>query len=62
MLLGLYGMVRNRLAQLQNEKGASAVEYGLLVALIAAFIIAAVQLLGGNLDDIFRDVAEKIAG
>jgi pilus assembly protein Flp/PilA len=62
MLLGLYGMVQNRLSQLRNEKGASAVEYGLLVALIAVIIIAAVTLLGGNLSDIFNDVAEKIAG
>jgi pilus assembly protein Flp/PilA len=62
MLHGLYGMVQNRLSQLRNEDGASAVEYGLLVALIAVIIIAAVSLLGGNLSDIFNDVAEKIAG
>lgn len=62
MLLGLYGMVQNRLSQLGNEKGASAVEYGLLVALIAVVIIAAVTLLGGNLNDIFNDIAEAITG
>jgi pilus assembly protein Flp/PilA len=62
MLLGLYGMVQNRLSQLRNEKGASAVEYGLLVALIAVIIIAAVTLLGGNLRDIFNDVADQISG
>ena len=62
MLLGLYGMVQNRLSQLHNEKGASAVEYGLLVALIAVVIIAAVTLLGGNLNEIFNDIAEAITG
>lgn len=62
MLLGLYGMVQNRLSQLGNEKGASAVEYGLLVALIAVVIIAAVTLLGGNLNEIFNDIAEAITG
>ena len=31
---------------LKNERGASAVEYGLLVALIAAVIVGAVTLLG----------------
>lgn len=62
MLLGLYGTLRSRLSQLRNEKGASAVEYGLLVALIAVVIIAAVTLLGGNLNEIFNDIAEAITG
>lgn len=34
---------------LQNERGATAVEYGLLVALIAAAIIGALSLFSGNL-------------
>jgi pilus assembly protein Flp/PilA len=41
-------------------KGATAVEYGLLVALIAAVIIAAVTLLGGQLSSLFASVAGKI--
>jgi pilus assembly protein Flp/PilA len=41
-------------------KGATAVEYGLLVALIAAVIIAAVTLLGGQLSALFASVAGKI--
>jgi len=41
-------------------KGATAVEYGLLVALIAAVIIAAVTLLGGTLTDIFTSITGKI--
>jgi pilus assembly protein Flp/PilA len=43
-----------------DERGATAVEYGLMVALIAVVIIGAVQLLGGNLDSIFNDTANTI--
>ncbi len=46
----------------REEKGATAVEYALMVALIAVFIIGAVQLLGGSLDGIFREVAGAIGG
>jgi pilus assembly protein Flp/PilA len=41
----------------RDERGATAVEYGLMVALIAAFIIGAVQLLGTQVDAVFRQVA-----
>jgi pilus assembly protein Flp/PilA len=51
----------NALARLaKNEDGATAVEYGLLAALIAAAIIAAVTLLGGNVSAIFTKVANSI--
>jgi pilus assembly protein Flp/PilA len=43
-----------------SEKGATAVEYGLMVALIAIVIIAAVALIGTNLDLIFDKVADKL--
>jgi pilus assembly protein Flp/PilA len=42
---------------LKGEAGASAVEYGLLVALIAAVIVGAVTLLGGNLKATFNYIA-----
>ena len=41
---------------MQDEEGATAVEYGLLVALIAAVIIGAVGLLGGTLNTVFGNV------
>jgi pilus assembly protein Flp/PilA len=44
----------------QDEAGASAVEYGLLVALIAVVIITAVTTLGTNLSTTFSSVAGKI--
>lgn len=43
-----------------EEKGATAVEYGLMVALIAVVIIAGVQLLGTNLRDLFNSIAGSI--
>ncbi|AQP47072.1 pilin [Tessaracoccus aquimaris] len=43
-----------------SEKGATAVEYGLIVALIAVAIIVAVTLLGTNLSGIFDYIAGKV--
>jgi pilus assembly protein Flp/PilA len=37
-----------------------AVEYGLMVALIAIVIIVAVTLLGGNLNSLFNKVANSV--
>jgi pilus assembly protein Flp/PilA len=42
-------------------KGATAVEYGLLVALIAAVIIAAVAAFGTQLSSVFTNITSKIA-
>lgn len=44
----------------REEEGATAVEYGLMVALIAAVIITSVTLLGTNVDSTFSSVAGKI--
>jgi len=41
-------------------KGATAVEYGLLVALIAAVIIVAVTLLGTKLSALFTSIAGSV--
>ncbi len=51
----LQSMVSERVDS-RKDRGATAVEYGLLVGLIAAIIIGAVVLLGGTLDGIFTDV------
>jgi pilus assembly protein Flp/PilA len=54
--------VRIRLiAMARTERGASAVEYGLLVALIAIAIIAGVTLLGGSINGLFRRTASSIS-
>ena len=43
-----------------NERGATAVEYGLMVALIAIVIIVAVALLGTNLSTLFNSAATSV--
>jgi pilus assembly protein Flp/PilA len=40
----------------QDESGATAIEYGLIAALISVVIIGAVSLLGGNLNDVFGKI------
>lgn len=44
----------------KNEDGATAIEYGLIAALIAVVIIGAVSLLGENISDKFNTIAEEI--
>jgi len=43
-----------------HEGGATAVEYGLMVALIAMVIIGAVKLLGTNLSTLFSKTATSV--
>jgi pilus assembly protein Flp/PilA len=47
---------------LKDEGGATAIEYGLIAALIAVVIIGAVQLLGENIDTQFNTIATAIGG
>jgi pilus assembly protein Flp/PilA len=44
----------------KDEEGVTAIEYGLIAALIAVFIIVALGLVGGGLDTIFRRVATAL--
>ncbi len=48
-------------AQVKSERGASLVEYALLVALIAVVCIAAVTTLGKNASSKFSSVGSAIA-
>jgi pilus assembly protein Flp/PilA len=62
-MLHMYAFVTSHLAGLQtkrDERGATAVEYGLMVSLIAVAIIVAVTTLGTNLSEMFDSVAGKI--
>ena len=43
-----------------SEKGATAVEYGLLVALIAAVIVVIVGTLGGQINTAFTTISNKL--
>ncbi len=44
----------------KNESGATAIEYGLIAALIAVVIIGAVTTLGENISTTFETIATKI--
>jgi pilus assembly protein Flp/PilA len=61
-MLRCFVYIQNALArQLQrDDRGATAVEYGLMVALIAAVIVTAVTLIGTNLTSVFNNVANAI--
>ncbi len=48
-------------AKAKTERGASAVEYGLLVALIAIIIIVAVSALGGKLSTVFNRTQSSLS-
>ena len=50
-----------RLAFARCDDGASAVEYGLLVAAIAAVIVAIVFALGGIIENVFTETCDTIA-
>ena len=52
-------LVRARLAEME-ERGASAVEYGLLIAGIAALIVVAVFALGPVVKEAFTDTCTAI--
>jgi pilus assembly protein Flp/PilA len=43
-----------------REEGATAVEYGLMVALIAVVIIVAVTALGGKLSGLFTSITSSL--
>ncbi|MDX6301093.1 MAG: Flp/Fap pilin component [Nocardioidaceae bacterium] len=57
----VFNYVRIRLVGMaKTERGASAVEYGLLVALIAVIIIVAVTALGGKLSSVFNKTSASL--
>jgi pilus assembly protein Flp/PilA len=48
-------------ARTDSERGASAVEYGLLIAGIAALIVVVVFAFGDNLQAIFEDTCNSVS-
>ncbi len=45
---------------IKQEEGATAIEYGLIAALISVVIIAAITLVGGNLTTTFDNIATSL--
>lgn len=46
----------------KDESGATAIEYGLIAALISVVIIAAVSALGGSLIGVFNNITTELGG
>ena len=59
MLDYLHIMLAARFAK-QDERGASAVEYGLLIAGIAALIVVVVFAFGGVLSNVFNSTCDSV--
>ena len=53
-------MLNARIATM-DERGASAVEYGLLVAGIAALIVVVVFAFGGTISSVFQDTCNAVS-
>ena len=54
-------MLRSLTHLLRNKNGATAVEYGIMVAAIAAVIIAIVFVIGGQVNAAFTVVSTELA-
>ena len=52
--------VQVRIAALRSDRGATAVEYALMVTLIALVVVLAVTVLGTNVKNIFTKVATSV--
>jgi pilus assembly protein Flp/PilA len=52
--------MKKLIAFFKDEEGATAVEYGLMVALIAVVIITAVTVLGTNVSTKFNEAATAV--
>ena len=58
-----YNFIKSWLTALtKTERGASLVEYALLVALLAVVVIGAVTLVGTTASGTFSDVSDSLAG
>lgn len=56
----VYNYLSARFGVADTDEGATAVEYGIMVALIAIVIIVAVIVLGTNLQNVFSEVASEL--
>jgi pilus assembly protein Flp/PilA len=57
-LIAFVAGVKDRLTG--EEKGATAVEYGIMVALIVIAAIGGITLVGTNLEALFQDVQSRL--
>ena len=55
------GLIPRALSRLSSEDGATAIEYALMVALIAMVILVAVTFLGQSTSQLYQDVGTAVA-
>jgi pilus assembly protein Flp/PilA len=62
VMLYVYSLIQNLGAHrpFRSEDGVTAIEYGLIAALIAVVIITAVGILGNNIANVFNEVAGNV--
>ncbi|MFJ5959344.1 Flp family type IVb pilin [Pseudarthrobacter oxydans] len=60
LMVSMMAFVAGVKDRFSSEKGATAVEYGLLVALIAAVIVAIVATLGTQINTAFTTISNKL--
>ena len=56
------GKLRNLKDLLRDDRGATAIEYGLLLALLAIAMLAALSRLGFTLTSLFETIAAALGG
>lgn len=56
------GNLKKVAKRLNEERGATAVEYALIIGLVAVAIIAAVTALGGNIGSIIDSITAALPG
>ncbi len=54
--------MKNWIRNLKNEAGQGMVEYGLIIALVAIVVIAALIALSGGLNNIFGQITTQLNG
>lgn len=59
MLTNIFAMIRT---VCRDEKGVTAIEYGLIAALVAIAIVGGLGSLSGGLTSLFETVAGKLGG
>lgn len=47
---------------LNDESGATAIEYGLIAALVGVALIGSLQALEGDLSDLFNSIGDTLSG
>ncbi|MDN4642700.1 Flp family type IVb pilin [Arthrobacter sp. PsM3] len=60
LMVSMIAFVAGVKDRLTSEKGATAVEYGIMVALIAVVIIASVALFGTSLRTVFTNITTQL--